>query len=177
MSYQESFWVALAAATPVIALANTVSITDVTNTWSETARELIGSARIVYILISILAASNFIFQAYTLSASLLSLYVGSDEGNAATEITFTVLGLIAVLATTVFGAYMRFTVKEYEESKAKASKTPDRSVYLKARALKPANRPAYLKVKAVKSPNRTPYFKETDVGGKAGGLGWPDTRR
>jgi hypothetical protein len=67
MSYHESFRVAVAVAAPVIALANTVSITDAVTTWLSTdTRRPNPVSRVIYFVVVSVSVINFLIQAAAL---------------------------------------------------------------------------------------------------------------
>ena len=66
VAYHESFWVAVAAAAPVIALANTVAITDAVNVWLETkVRGRSRDSRSAFVSIIGMASYNLLIQHYS----------------------------------------------------------------------------------------------------------------
>jgi hypothetical protein len=74
MSYHEAYWVAIAAAAPVIALANTVAITDAVSTWLDTRREdHILLLRVTFFYIIFISVANFVGQTAALTVALASL--------------------------------------------------------------------------------------------------------
>ena len=108
MSYHADFWVAIAAAAPVIALANTVSITDAVNTWLDAdVRNMGDKSQILYFSILFLSALNFALQIAALYWALYSFREEKDQNiHLATE--FVLIGLVEVLALIVYGAILKY---------------------------------------------------------------------
>ena len=76
MMFHESFWAAIATAAPVVALANTVSITDVVNVWlNAKARPRSFISRFYYFVVVFCSALNLILQVIALLIALLCLLV------------------------------------------------------------------------------------------------------
>ena len=87
MAYHEAFWVAVAAAAPVIALANTVSITDVVNLWTrfkiprtKMSLQSISGLQSIYITVVFISSVNLVVQANAMYTALRSLFAEHDLG-------------------------------------------------------------------------------------------------
>ena len=79
MSYHESYWIAIAAAAPVIGLANTVTMADATSIWFGSNSE--GKPKSLsrdYKSTLWLSRVNFLLLAWQLFISLESLSTGTD---------------------------------------------------------------------------------------------------
>jgi hypothetical protein len=104
MAYHESFWVAVAAAAPVIALANTVVITDVASTWLSVKvawRRRPLSHRFLFLAVNGLSGINLIDQTLALLLALKSLYSGVDAAPTTSESYVMGYGLLTVFIATV----------------------------------------------------------------------------
>jgi protein-S-isoprenylcysteine O-methyltransferase Ste14 len=121
VKFHETFWVAIATATPVIALANTVSIGDVVSQWFNTkARRRSWQSRFYYGGIIFLAATNLLSQAVLLNDALQSLLKEYDYRSPVTDIIFTVGGLIYVLVLVLYSVVLRYQLRADETRDAKA---------------------------------------------------------
>ena len=69
MAYHEAYWVAVATAAPVIALANTVTITDTSKVWFG-AKVQSDFTSGLYRLIVVLSGLNLLVQVWALAAEL-----------------------------------------------------------------------------------------------------------
>jgi hypothetical protein len=116
MAYHESLWLAAAAAAPVIALANTVSISDLVSVWFNTKSSLKQRrVRVYYSLYILLSAYNFIAQTFILYQSAMSLTNGKDNVKP-TSISFNLaFGLITVLVSVLFNVFVRYTFLDSEK--------------------------------------------------------------
>jgi hypothetical protein len=104
MAYHESFWVAVAAAAPVIALSATVLITENAKLgvraitefgysfWEHTQK-----AGLITVWIGIL---NILFQGFALWFALQSLANGKDSGPTYFAIVAVVSGLVLIVTAT-----------------------------------------------------------------------------
>jgi len=123
MAYHEAFWVAVAAAAPVIALANTVTITDIVGArYSPGARLRAGNSGSYYVVIFI-AAANLVFQAAWMVAALISLLHENDSYFPSVVIAGLGGGLIYVLVTAYFSLKFRQELhQEMESTRTRANK-------------------------------------------------------
>lgn len=128
MTYHESFWVAVAAAAPVIALANTVAITDAFNVWSDAKlRRLSRTSKMAIVIICVGASGNLIFQGTSLYWALESLLFESDEPRVQAAV-FDVVGGLAILFLIVFyGIMLRISLRHDERKDDKEKETTVRS--------------------------------------------------
>jgi hypothetical protein len=92
----ESFWVAVAAAAPVIAVANTVAITHALDPLFDTKSLLKSRWKRWFIPALVLTGFNFGAQTVALYRALRSLLVAKDAASANYFIWAEVLGLFAV---------------------------------------------------------------------------------
>jgi hypothetical protein len=133
MAYHETYWAAIAAAAPVIALANTLSITDVTSLWISTKKRQSQPFRIFsrafrpyyafrqyYILIIFVAVTNLLLQAIALNMALRSLLAEKDFANASLAGFFLIVGLVYVLAMVSLIAAVRYVQHRREEREKEA---------------------------------------------------------
>jgi MFS family permease len=110
VAYHESFWIAVAAAAPVIALANTVSIIDLAGIWLASKmrrgrrRTFIMAFYFVFVFCS---AANLCGQALILYVALRSLYEGIDIRSAEPVSSFVAAGLLYVLFIVIADVYLR----------------------------------------------------------------------
>ena len=124
MAFHESFWVAVATAAPVIALANTVSLIDVVNvrlsskvphrrprSWNSWA------SKVAYFSVIFLSCLNLLNQSLLMTAALQSLLAGSDIRSGGPAITFLSIGLVYVLIIVLTSIVLRYSLRE-EEKKA-----------------------------------------------------------
>jgi hypothetical protein len=112
MVYRESLWLAAAAASPVIALANTVSMIDVTSVWLGSKSQSMPSfLRHLYFGVNLLSIFNLLLQALVLYRSAESLAQGKNL-NDPTEIPFLLLyGLLVVLVSTFGSIFFRYILR------------------------------------------------------------------
>jgi hypothetical protein len=77
MSYHESFWLAVAAAAPIIALANTVAITDTGSLWlaSKAKRHSVPSIYFYFANMTV-SVTNLLVQALIFYSAMKSLRMG-----------------------------------------------------------------------------------------------------
>jgi hypothetical protein len=121
VTYHESFCVAAAAVAPVIALANTVSVTDAARLWLEAKDTSVRKAIIsqVYIGILLLSGTIFIAQAFVLYFAFESLYLRRDiniNGNNVTHGTILIMisSLISILGVVAYSVLLRYLVRPQE---------------------------------------------------------------
>jgi hypothetical protein len=120
MAYHESFWVAMAAATPIIALANTVAITDAVNLWSAAKTPQRSSlAKAYYFGIISVSIINLLVQASLLYDSLESLATEEDYQTVQPALIFTVGGLVYVLVIAATSIVLRYLLREDEARQVK----------------------------------------------------------
>ena len=108
MAYHEAYWVAIATAAPVIALANTVAITDALSVRFEA--KVLPPARYwgqAYLTIFIISICSFLVQGLALADALRSLFAGKDEGHGSLITVFVTSGLLAVFATVWSSMFLR----------------------------------------------------------------------
>jgi hypothetical protein len=118
VAYHETFWVAAAAAAPVIALANTVSLADASRFWFDTNKLLLTARRQIMIIILIIQSCvNFLMQSAVLAIALICLSAKSDEGSPVWPvIVFLAAGLLIVLLNSISVILVRF-IFSLEESR------------------------------------------------------------
>jgi F0F1-type ATP synthase assembly protein I len=124
VAYHEAYWVVIANATPVIALANTVAITDVVNVWFS-SKPLLRSKRseAYYLIIISLSVPNFIAQTILLSICLHSLLYKEDAPSAWFLIVLLLLGFMYILITVLFSVRLRYTLRRDEARENESAKT------------------------------------------------------
>jgi hypothetical protein len=115
MAYHEAFWVAVAAAAPVIALANTVTMTDVAGVWLDAKVKRRSSiAREVYIGVLVFSGSSLLTQAYYLYRALQSLIAQNDAARPRAVAFYVAFGLLAVLVLVVYDVILRYILRNTE---------------------------------------------------------------
>jgi hypothetical protein len=122
VAYHESFWLAVAAATPVIALANTVSINDVVRLWLNvkvSRRSAISRER--YISVIFFSTFNLILQSIFLFVTLFSLADEKDIGSRVLAATFTSFGIIYLGIIVIYNVRLRYALHR-EEAKGDEAK-------------------------------------------------------
>ena len=103
---------AAAAAAPVIALANTVSITDAAGAWLEARKSSrVNELQDALIVAVGLSAINFINQTISLGIALSCLYDESDNSLNIPEIVLILLGIVVTLVVTGLSAGFRVITK------------------------------------------------------------------
>lgn len=121
MTYHESFWVAVAAAAPVIALANTVTITDLTSAYfsfdpaSFRSRRSHTFSRLGYLAYVSCSAVNLCVLGLVLYIGLKSLYEGVDEIPPASVSFFVTIGLLYVLLMVIGNIQVRYVLRNVEK--------------------------------------------------------------
>lgn len=113
MAYHEAYWVAIATAAPVIALANTVSITDAANVWLNAKtrrRNSVPSA--LYVTVISYSVINTVLQLGALIQALLSLLKGKDYWDATLALLSVVSGLVLVFLTVMASVRLRYGILE-----------------------------------------------------------------
>jgi hypothetical protein len=116
MMFHEYFWAAIATAAPVIALANTVSITDVVNVWLDAkARPRSFISRFYYFVVVFCSALNLILQVIALLIALLCLLSKRDLASPVAAIVFVILGLVYVLITVLISAVLKYKLGQERE--------------------------------------------------------------
>ena len=119
VAYHESFWLAVAAAAPVIGLANTVSITDVTGVWfSEKRGRRSRGVKVGYFFIVLLSIINFFLQAVALAMALKSFLVERDYGSAVLAGICTAGGFVYVLVIVLYSMFIRYMISQSETETA-----------------------------------------------------------
>jgi hypothetical protein len=106
MVYHENFWVAVAAAAPVIALANTVSIADAGKIWYG-SKSSSRSTKILFNVIVYVSIVNYAAQAAALTAALNSLNAGRVMGRPEPVIAEIIYGLLSICFITNLGLILR----------------------------------------------------------------------
>jgi hypothetical protein len=118
MMSDESFWLAVAAAAPVIALANTVSITDASSVFFGGKVKFIWSTDnaviLCYISILITSVFNLGLQAYVLSSALGSLSSGKNTSSVSRATYWLVIGLFYILVAIIGSAGLRYLISKKE---------------------------------------------------------------
>jgi hypothetical protein len=119
VAYHETLWLAVAAAAPVIALANTVSIVDAASTWTESkqfSKYSLGRFRTqkFFTIISFIGSLNYTIQTITLFDALSSLGSGEDLMPPVVVVILMGLGLPLVLVIVMYSVSFRFALK-YED--------------------------------------------------------------
>jgi hypothetical protein len=125
MSYHEAYWVAIATAAPIIALANTVTITDAVNTWLNTERQYRrGGNEFLYWGIVIISAGNFVIQILALYWALESLGHESDPSKVTfnTAGKYVVYGLAWVLVLVAYSTWLKYLTARRKRVEAKHKK-------------------------------------------------------
>lgn len=118
VAYHESLWLAIAAAAPIVALANTVSITDAVGIWfSSTARKRPVRSRFGYIVVITGSGLNLIIQASVLYVALRSLAAEKDTYPLGSVVWPVVLGLAYVLVIVAANITLRYDLRVREEEK------------------------------------------------------------
>jgi len=138
MAYHESFWVAVAAAAPVIALANTVLVTDVAGVWLNVkSPPRPARYRLLFSGIILLSAINMFDQGLALLLALRSLYTERNAAPPSTETNILGYGLLVVFVTTVASVFLRFQLHSYEKRQEKLIGEEDDSARRRPRAGRP----------------------------------------
>ena len=119
MEFHESFWVAVAAAAPVIALANTVSVIDAVNAWLTTpVRRRSDLAQTIYFVVFVGGAAAFGTEACMLLVALLSLSAKEDFFYASQATLFLMLGFLYTFILVAVDVILRYQLrKEVEVAK------------------------------------------------------------
>lgn len=104
----ESFWIAVATAAPVIAVANTVAITHAMDMYFGEKSLPKSRWRGWFLLAICLSASNFGLQTVALYDALRSLLIGKDAAPANYVIWYEVIGLFAVIVVLFCEIQARF---------------------------------------------------------------------
>jgi hypothetical protein len=116
MAYHESFWVAVSAVAPVIALANTVAMTDLSGMWLQAnVKGRARQSRIVYGIALSLALLTFLNQGLAVLWALLSLLKERDWPNSSmtgSVVFYVVSGLFALLAIVAYNVWLRYLLRE-----------------------------------------------------------------
>jgi hypothetical protein len=116
MAYHEAYWVAIATAAPVIALANTVSITDAVNFWLSVKARRRGSVPGAwYVTVLFWSVCNIAIQLMALILALLSLLNGKDSDTIIAFMSM-VAGFVFVLLTVLANAKLRYGVLEEQNT-------------------------------------------------------------
>jgi hypothetical protein len=123
MAFHADFWVAAAAASPVITLANTVAITDTLNAWFNAKGQLtrFDTAGFYYTCI-VLGVANFVLGAILLSGSLWSLFNEKDELPGRLTIASFYLSMFIVLLLVVFNMILKYWLRQEREIVSEAGK-------------------------------------------------------
>ena len=110
MAFHESFWVAVATAAPVIALANTVTILDITNVWFSTMKRKRSwsTPLLLYFVILLLSLVNLLGQTVAFYVALKSLALGRDFDTVDPLIGYVSGGLIYVLLAVILDVSLRY---------------------------------------------------------------------
>ena len=130
MSYHEAYWVAVATAAPVIALAFTVSLSDAVNTRLDADVRKIGvTSKAIYAAIIFGSAGNFILQIVALYLALKSLYQEHNQ-NINLVAHFIVGGLANVLLLVIYTTIIKYGIAKArtKESSHRRNKPPGRRV-------------------------------------------------
>jgi hypothetical protein len=146
--FHESFWLAVAASAPIIALANTVTITDAVSTWlNATQRPRPPFAGVLFGVSIIISSLNLLYQAVAMRQALIVLLYERDD-NSIIRIypNIEAFGLIAVLVAVIALVGLK---AEINRSKNWQKKDTDAET---------------------KKPGTVPVDK---ADGAASGLGWP----
>jgi hypothetical protein len=124
VTYHESLYLAIAAAAPVIALAHTVTITDVGSNLFES--KIHGHIMIVRFSIACIIAFttlNFALQTASLYNSLESLMNGKNYSSDPTDVLFApVIGLLILFVLIAWNIGLKFLLR-YEENIAESNKS------------------------------------------------------
>ncbi len=101
---------AVATAAPVIALANTVTILDITNTWFSTMKRKRNwsTPPLLYFFILVVSIVNLVSQATVFYAALKSLALGRDFDSVGPVIGFVSAGIIYVLLAVILDVSLRY---------------------------------------------------------------------
>ena len=122
MAYHEAYRVGVATAAPVIALANTVSITDVIGAWFEsTAQQRSYSSKLGYFTVLFASASNLIIQAALLFVALDRLLDESDGSLPLLAAFFLFEGLIYLLLIFYSDIRLRYILRRDESAEKKTN--------------------------------------------------------
>jgi hypothetical protein len=115
MAYHESFWVAIAAATPVIALTNTVAASDVTSLWlSAKATERSITSQFFFYAAVLLSGFNLLIQAILLFQALESLATGKDHKALFWAALVVAIGMAYVLVILASDIGLRYALRRDE---------------------------------------------------------------
>jgi hypothetical protein len=141
VSFHESFWVAVAAAAPIIALANQVTVTDslgMQRTFEsvlarnpsdiirKVAKQGIKATRNAYWV----AYTNLFAQATMLIFALSSLQFGNDLFSLPASVSVEAIGLALILATSIFSGTVRASRAALERDQAELEKVESRDRWL-----------------------------------------------
>jgi uncharacterized membrane protein YidH (DUF202 family) len=115
VAYHESFWLAVAAATPIIALANTVAVIDCSNLWldAKTRRHSFDSKSAYYIIIILSVLISGMATVYLWDA-LESLLRERDYPPGAILSVYPLtmaVGLISALLVAAYSVMLRYSLK------------------------------------------------------------------
>lgn len=136
-TYNETFWVAIAAAAPVIALASTVQITDIQKLFIFSKQEAERFPWRRYIsLPALLSTGNIILQILGMYFALTSLARHSNILNLSPVITLEIVGMavvaavafIAVLGHMKVNAFRHVLAREYGKTGKKPNGGDDAEV-------------------------------------------------
>lgn len=129
MSYHETFWIAISASAPVIALASTVSAGDtlkLTESSGETRKGQREPGTWPVTLSAFITMGNMIFQVITLFIALLSIYNGKDETRSFfAAILSQPLGIALLVIVTFLNASVRLKDRKRRLSSAETSENTD----------------------------------------------------
>jgi hypothetical protein len=102
VAYNEAFWITIAAAAPVIALASTVLITDTQKLFDLTDQEQKHFSVLRYITLPVfLSSANVITQTGALYSALISIAHHSNFTNITRIIYLEVAGMILIFLITI----------------------------------------------------------------------------
>jgi hypothetical protein len=102
VEYNEAFWITIAAAAPVIALASTVLITDTKSLYDLTDEEQRYFSVLRYITLPVfLSSANVVSQTITLYAALISIAHHSNFTNFSRAILLEVAGMQMIFLITI----------------------------------------------------------------------------
>jgi hypothetical protein len=113
--FHESFWLAVAAAAPIIALANTVTITDSANVWFSAKARRQWPSTIAYFIVLFVAGVNLVLQALVLRIALRNLLAERDINSGSPAISILIYGLIYVLILVFMSVILRRALRREEE--------------------------------------------------------------
>jgi hypothetical protein len=135
MTYHETFWIAIATAAPIIALANTILIADIISAKLNSMtrkKDWPGEVRFLSFIVYAGSGLNLLIQAEAMYSAFRHLLVGKDRINPSLTDPFEVtspsgiafivfLGLICVLITAVNDGIFKYRLHDYEEREKRES--------------------------------------------------------